>query len=121
MKLRDIYRVLVIQRVLIRHGFDDIIFSMSVLRPFRSIRYLFPWNWLGKQKNNRAKRIRLVFEELGPIFIKFGQILSTRRDLLSDDIAEETPRSCAPISWGNGCRYNRESIWPIRGAGISGV
>lgn len=89
MKLRDIYRVLVIQRVLIRHGFDDIIFSMSVLRPFRSIRYLFPWNWFGKQKNNRAKRIRLVFEELGPIFIKFGQILSTRRDLLSDDIAEE--------------------------------
>jgi ubiquinone biosynthesis protein len=34
-------------------------------------------------------RIRLALEDLGPIFIKFGQILSTRRDLLPDDIADE--------------------------------
>jgi ubiquinone biosynthesis protein len=89
MKLSNLYRILVIQRVLIRHGFDDIIFSIPILMPFRLVRYFLPWNWLGNQKNNRAKRIRLVFEELGPIFIKFGQILSTRRDLFSRDIADE--------------------------------
>jgi ubiquinone biosynthesis protein len=37
----------------------------------------------------RGKRIRLTLEALGPIFVKFGQVLSTRRDLLSEDIANE--------------------------------
>ncbi|RUM49783.1 MAG: ubiquinone biosynthesis regulatory protein kinase UbiB, partial [Marinomonas sp.] len=38
---------------------------------------------------NRGTRLRLALESLGPIFVKFGQILSTRRDLLPDDIADE--------------------------------
>ncbi len=38
---------------------------------------------------NRGERLRLALESLGPIFVKFGQILSTRRDLLDDDIADE--------------------------------
>ncbi len=38
---------------------------------------------------NRGKRLRLALEELGPIFIKFGQLLSTRRDMIPDDIADE--------------------------------
>jgi ubiquinone biosynthesis protein len=37
----------------------------------------------------RGERIRLTLEALGPIFVKFGQVLSTRRDLLADDIADE--------------------------------
>lgn len=37
----------------------------------------------------RGERLRLALESLGPVFVKFGQILSTRRDLLDDDIADE--------------------------------
>ena len=47
-----------------------------------------PWTWLNR-KTPRGTRIRLALEDLGPIFVKFGQILSTRRDLLPDDIAIE--------------------------------
>jgi ubiquinone biosynthesis protein len=51
--------------------------------------YLTPWYWLRGPLPPRAVRIRRVLEDLGPIFVKFGQILSTRRDLLPDDIALE--------------------------------
>ena len=50
---------------------------------------LAPWHFFPKPKQSRGARIRNALEELGPIFIKFGQILSTRRDLLPDDIADE--------------------------------
>jgi len=50
---------------------------------------LAPWHFFPKPKQSRGARIRQALEELGPIFIKFGQILSTRRDLLPDDIADE--------------------------------
>lgn len=43
-------------------------------------------------ERNRGERLRLALESLGPIFVKFGQILSTRRDLLPDDIADELAR-----------------------------
>lgn len=85
----QLFRVLAIQRVLIRHGFDEILFAMPLLHSLRFIRYLLPWNWVHQDYAPRADRIRVVLEELGPIFVKFGQILSTRRDLLPDDIAEE--------------------------------
>ncbi|GAB3488216.1 ubiquinone biosynthesis regulatory protein kinase UbiB [Marinomonas epiphytica] len=42
-----------------------------------------------KAKQHRAENLRLALESLGPIFVKFGQILSTRRDLLEDDLADE--------------------------------
>lgn len=78
--------------VLMRHGLDDIIFTTHLFRPFRFIIYIFPWNWLRRKRKPRAVRIREALEDLGPIFIKFGQMLSTRRDLLADDIADELQR-----------------------------
>ncbi len=75
--------------VLMRHGLDDIIFATHLFRPFRFLMYLFPWNWVWKNPRARGERIRLALEDLGPVFIKFGQMLSTRRDLLADDIADE--------------------------------
>jgi ubiquinone biosynthesis protein len=89
MKIGQIYRIIGIQRVLIRHGFDELILSIPYLTPIKLVRYLLPWNWLGRTYKPRGERIRLVLEELGPIFVKFGQILSTRRDLIPDDIAIE--------------------------------
>ena len=82
-------RLLVIQRVLISHGLDEIIFATHLLRPVRFIFYILPWNWFNKNKEKRAVRIRLMLEELGPIYVKLGQILSTRRDLIPKDIADE--------------------------------
>lgn len=85
----QIIRVFSIQRVLIKHGLDELLFTIPLLGPIRFLIYLLPWNWFRKEQGPRAERIRLVLEELGPIFVKLGQILSTRRDLLPDDIAIE--------------------------------
>jgi len=74
--------------VLLRHGLDELILATHLFRPFRFIRLAMPWTWIPR-KTPRGERIRLALEDLGPIFVKFGQILSTRRDLLPDDIAME--------------------------------
>ncbi len=50
---------------------------------------LNPWRWCYRAERPRAERVRLALEGLGPIFIKFGQLLSTRRDLLPDDLADQ--------------------------------
>ena len=50
---------------------------------------LYPLSLIKSKKDNRASRLRLALESLGPIFIKFGQMLSTRKDLLPNDIAIE--------------------------------
>jgi ubiquinone biosynthesis protein len=83
------FRIFTIQRVLVRHGFDEIILSTPLLSSLSFVLYLLPWNWRRRDYKPRAERIRAVLEDLGPLFVKFGQILSTRRDLLSDDIADE--------------------------------
>ncbi|PCJ89319.1 MAG: ubiquinone biosynthesis regulatory protein kinase UbiB [Thiotrichaceae bacterium] len=82
-------RMLYINWVLMKHGLDDIVFTTHLFRPFRFLIYLFPWNWFRRKRKPRAQRMREALEDLGPIFIKFGQMLSTRRDLLADDIADE--------------------------------
>ena len=83
-------RLLQIQRVLVRHGLDEFVTATHLYRPLRFLYFLQPSTWLERRRGGlRAQRLRLAFEELGPIFIKFGQALSTRRDLLPADIAEE--------------------------------
>jgi ubiquinone biosynthesis protein len=90
MRLRVIGRLLQIQRVLVRHGLDEIILATHLFRPLRFAFYLSPATWFERRKGGtRGERIRLALEELGPIFVKFGQALSTRRDLLPPDIADE--------------------------------
>ena len=68
-------RLFSIQRVLIRHGLDELVFAMRIFRPARFLERLLPWNWISKSRGPQAERVRLVLEELGPIFVKFGQIL----------------------------------------------
>ena len=90
MRLRLIFRLLVIQRVLVRHGLDELISSTHLLRPMRFIFLLSPWTW-GQRKSAkpRAVRIREALQELGPIYVKFGQSVSTRQDILPDDVGAE--------------------------------
>ena len=84
---RAIFRLIAIQRVLVKYGLDDIIKETHLLRPLRFLFRLAP-----RRRDSSAplgERIRLALEELGPIFVKFGQAISTRRDLLPPDIADE--------------------------------
>ncbi len=85
-------RLLHINWVLVKYGLDDVILATRLLRPLQWTRYLMPWNWVRRSHGTRGERIRRALEELGPIFVKFGQILSTRRDLLPPDIADELAR-----------------------------
>ena len=85
----QILRLLRINYVLVRHGLDDIIFAVHLFRPFRFLIYFLPWNWFIRERAPQGQRIRHALEDLGPIFIKFGQMLSTRKDLLPEEIAEE--------------------------------
>jgi ubiquinone biosynthesis protein len=84
---RTIFRMIAIQRVLVKFGLDDVIKQTHLLRPLRFLFYLAP-----RRRDRSAplgERVRLALEELGPIFVKFGQAISTRRDLLPPDIADE--------------------------------
>jgi ubiquinone biosynthesis protein len=74
--------------VMMKHGLDELLLATPLFRPIRFVRYFMWWTWV-RRPAPRGERIRRTLEELGPIFVKFGQILSTRRDLLPDDIAAE--------------------------------
>lgn len=83
-------RLLQIQRALIRHGLDKLLLAMPLLRPINLFYDLLPWNWFRRRDTlPPGRRLRALLEELGPIYVKLGQILSTRRDMLNDEFAKE--------------------------------
>lgn len=84
-----IFRLIRINFILMRYNIDEIVLGTHWFYPLRFFVYFNPYYWTLKNKLTRGERIRLAIEELGPIFVKAGQILSTRRDLLPDDIASE--------------------------------
>lgn len=86
---RNLYRLSVINLTLAKYGLDEIILQLHFLRPLRFIRWFNPYNWFRSDADSEAKRLRLCIESLGPIFIKFGQMLATRRDLLPEEIVNE--------------------------------
>ena len=90
MRIRVLARLIQIQRVLLKHGLDDFVRATHLYRPLRFLLFLSPAVWFErKRRAERGERLRLALEELGPIFVKFGQAVSTRRDLLPVDIANE--------------------------------
>jgi ubiquinone biosynthesis protein len=90
LKPRVLLRLIEIQRVLVRHGLDDFVRETHLFRPLRYLTLASPWTWFERRHGaSRGERLRLALEELGPIFVKFGQAVSTRRDLLPTDIADE--------------------------------
>jgi ubiquinone biosynthesis protein len=83
----NLFRLMQISWVAFRFGLDDVILASPRTRFLRGMfRMLFFWRTL---KAPRAQRLRLALESLGPLFVKFGQMLSTRRDLLPADYADE--------------------------------
>ena len=76
-----------ILRVAVYYGLDEILLSAQMMPPaLRLISLVFFWRDI---RAPRGMRLRRALEDLGPIFVKFGQVLSTRRDLLAADIADE--------------------------------
>lgn len=86
--IKRFFRLFYIGFTLLRFNLDEIILEIPAFYPLRFLSWINPWGWLPDHRS-RAERMRLALEALGPIFIKAGQILSTRRDLLPDDIADE--------------------------------
>ena len=86
--LRLFPRVLRIAAVVVRYRLDDVIDDAHRLRILRWARLLVPRARAGIATLPRGERLVIALTELGPIFVKFGQILSTRRDLLPADIAD---------------------------------
>lgn len=82
-------RLIHISYILLKHGLDEIVLAMHLFRPLRFLVYLSPARWAGTHSKPRGVRIREALEELGPIFVKFGQVLSTRFDILPEDIVQE--------------------------------
>lgn len=83
----QIFRMIYIQWVLWRFGLDEFLFPSFYFFPLRLLRSLRLFN-LHASASSRGDRIKQALETLGPIFVKAGQLLSTRRDLLPDDIAK---------------------------------
>jgi ubiquinone biosynthesis protein len=85
-----LFRLIKIIFVVLRFGLDEFLLAHERVRWMR-----VPLNILLFLRNTdkpRAVRLRLALEALGPIFVKFGQMLSTRRDLMPLDIADELAR-----------------------------
>ena len=87
--LRQLPRMLRIAATLVRYRLDDLVEQAHLFRPLRWLRPLLPRPHADIARLPRGARLRLALVELGPIFVKFGQILSTRRDLLPGDVADE--------------------------------
>ncbi len=92
--IRTIRRYRQIARVLLKYGFDHLLEFLNLAHFAQRSRKLLRRNESKLSLLSPAERMRLALEELGPTFIKFGQLLSTRRDLLPADIADAitTPR-----------------------------
>lgn len=75
-----------------RHRLDTFLDSEQLPEGWQRLLRCFPARWRREPAEPRALRLRRALEELGPIFIKFGQLLSTRRDLIPTDLADELSR-----------------------------
>ncbi len=87
--MTPVLRAARIGRVLLRYRLDDLLDDTPAERWLRLMRPFVPRASREIAAQSRGARLRLALQELGPIFVKFGQILSTRRDLVPPDVAEE--------------------------------
>lgn len=81
------FRLIYIFWVFLWFRLDDFIAGRIAFKPIHTfIKIVMCWR---RPQQNRGIRLRLALEKLGPIFVKFGQMLSTRRDLLPQEVADE--------------------------------
>ena len=82
-------RLSTIARTVLRYRLDTFIDTEKISAPLSTLLIFAPWQLLPAPQQSRGERLRKALEELGPVFIKFGQMLSTRGDLLPADIITE--------------------------------
>ncbi|WP_286240552.1 ubiquinone biosynthesis regulatory protein kinase UbiB [Neptuniibacter halophilus] len=90
--MKRLSRILKIVQVFARYRLDTLFLGLALPWYARLLFWLLPWRLFIPARQPEAVRVRLALEALGPVFVKFGQMLSTRRDLLPDDLAEELKR-----------------------------
>ncbi len=91
--MANFWRLWKILYIFTRYRLDDLLPTEQFPLPLRIALWLAPWRLAPVPKKlSRGERLRLALESLGPIFVKFGQILSTRPDLIPDDIVSELTR-----------------------------
>lgn len=120
-RLRATRRLWQIGRILVRYRLDVLLFEGTPLgRRLKLLRPLVPQANAEMARLPRGERLRLTLQELGPIFVKFGQILSTRRDLMPADVADELAQlqdQVAPFD----AALAREQVELALGAPVSSV
>jgi ubiquinone biosynthesis protein len=85
--MRSLFRPAFIGLTALRHGLDILLLGSVQHRGLNRLAKLVS---VGRHpQGSRGERLRVALEQLGPIFVKFGQMLSTRRDLLPHDVADE--------------------------------
>jgi ubiquinone biosynthesis protein len=100
--MRHLFRLISINFTLARFGLDQVVLSMHFFRPLYLLGAINPFNWFRGKDLSEAERLRLCIESLGPIFIKFGQLMATRRDLFGDEITNELEKlldRVPPFPW----------------------
>ncbi len=85
----ELRRLYLIIRVFLSYGLDELIPRIRLTWPLRFGRYLLFWIPNRHKDKSLGERLRLALQELGPVWIKFGQMLSTRRDLFPPAIADQ--------------------------------
>jgi ubiquinone biosynthesis protein len=87
--LRLAPRLLRVGAILLKYELDALVEGAHLFHPLKLVRPLFPRPAADVRGLPRGARLRLALTELGPIFVKAGQVLSTRRDLVPADVADE--------------------------------
>ncbi len=85
--MRSLFRPAYIGLISLSHGLDILLLGSIRHRGLNRLARLLSFG--RKLEGSRGERLRVALEKLGPIFVKFGQMLSTRRDLLPPDVADE--------------------------------
>lgn len=97
--MKDLPRLHEITLVFMRHGLGDVVRRIGVVSFLERAGAMFHWGEVAHSTRlEPQQRLRLAFEELGPTFIKLGQMLSTREDLLPPEWTEELTRLHTSVS-----------------------
>ena len=87
--------------LIVRYNLDEIFLQIPYCRRLYFLRWCNPYYIFYNRFIPRGKRLTYALQQAGPLFIKFGQMLSTRQDILPKDIIDHTSRSSITVFFKN--------------------